>query len=69
MPFPLQVVHLARPPVAPQHANQPPQETNIHLVGSSEAEMAVEHCSDGAGTVSGDDLPRAAGCCSVSGFD
>ena len=40
-----------------------------HLLGSSEAEMAVEHCSDGAGVISRDGLLRAAGCCSVSGFE
>jgi hypothetical protein len=39
------------------------------MPGSFEAEMAVVLCSDGAGVVSGDYLPRAAGCCSVLGFD
>ena len=29
------------------------------MPGSFEAEIAVQHCSDGAGVVSGDYLPRA----------
>jgi hypothetical protein len=69
MPSPQQVVQFVRPTAAPQHADRPVIPAAGTMPGSFEAEMAVEHCSDGAGVVSGDYLPRAAGCCSVSGFD
>ena len=69
MPSPQQVVQFVRPSAATQHADRPVIPAAGTMPGSFEAEMAVEHCSDRAGVVSGDYLPRAAGCCSVSGFD
>ena len=69
MPSPQQVVQFVRPSAAPHHADRPVIPAAGTMPGRFEAEMAVVLCSDGAGVVSGDYLPRAAGCCSVLGFD
>lgn len=59
MPSPMQVVHLVRPVVAPQHSDLPIERTGNSLMGSSEAEFVHEHSSDTVGCISCDYWPYA----------